>query len=123
MEENKILCTVEELKKKSKAAEMREKVKAKLDGVKEWVVNNPEYAVPLIMSIIPVGKKVVSGMHRNNTLKKEQELKDLYCYDRSLGHYWKLRRKLTSDEWQEVNRRKTHGEKLGDILQSMKVLK
>ena len=54
---------------------------------------------------------------------KEKDLKDLYCYDRSLGHYWKLRRELTNSEWVEIDRRKSNGERLADILEELKVLK
>lgn len=56
-------------------------------------------------------------------LNKEKDLKDLYCYDRSLGHYWKLRRELTNTEWVEIDKRKNNGERLSDILSEMKVLK
>ena len=54
---------------------------------------------------------------------KQEDLKDLYCYDRSLGHYWKLRRELTNDEWLEIDKRKKNGERLSDILDELKVLK
>jgi len=50
-------------------------------------------------------------------------LKDLYCYDRSLGHYWKLRRELTNSEWVEIDQRKQNGERLADILDELKALK
>ena len=56
-------------------------------------------------------------------LRKQEELKDLYCYDRSLGHYWRLRRELTNAEWLEIDRRKKNGERLADILEELKVLK
>lgn len=48
--------------------------------------------------------------------------KHLYCYDRSLGHYWKLRRELTNEEWLEIDKRKKNGERLSDILDDMRVL-
>ena len=56
-------------------------------------------------------------------MKKEKDLKDLYCYDRSLGHYWTLRRRLTNAEWVEIDKRKNNGERLADILSELKVLK
>ena len=61
-------------------------------------------------------------LSKHAALAKEQDLKDLYCYDRSLGHYWKLRRELTNDEWLEIDKRKKEGERLSDILDDMKVL-
>ena len=49
-------------------------------------------------------------LSKHAALTKEQNLKDLYCYDRSLGHYWKLRRELTNEEWLEIDKRKKNGE-------------
>ena len=56
-------------------------------------------------------------------MDKEKKVKDLYCYDRSLGHYWALRRELTNAEWVLVDKRKANGERLADILDELKVLK
>ena len=56
-------------------------------------------------------------------MKEEKQLKNDYCYDRSLGHYWKLRRELTNEEWIAIDKRKRNGERLGDILAELKVLK
>jgi len=62
-------------------------------------------------------------MGRNVNLRKEKDVKELYCYDRSLGHYWVLRRELTNREWIEIDQRKKNGERLADILSELKVLK
>lgn len=75
---------------------------------------------PAVIGATTTGIKTVS---RHMKLKKEQNLHDLYCYDRSLGHYWKLRRELTNNEWVEIDRRKKNGERLADILSELKVLK
>ena len=56
-------------------------------------------------------------------LKKKTNLKVLYFCDRTLGHYWKLRRELTNSEWVEIDQRKQNGERLADILDELKVLK
>lgn len=66
---------------------------------------------------------VVKAVSRHSKQKKEKDLKELYCYDRSLGHYWKLRRELTNTEWVEIDKRKKNGERLADILDELKVLK
>ena len=75
---------------------------------------------PIVIGGITTVAKVV-GKHVN--LHKQEDLKDLYCYDRSLGHYWKLRRELTNQEWLEIDKRKKNGERLSDILDELKVLK
>lgn len=48
---------------------------------------------------------------------------DLRIYDRSLDIWWDLRRKLTTDERLAINERVKAGEKLGDILKSLHVLR
>ena len=53
----------------------------------------------------------------------DKKSKEYYCYDRSVGNYWELKRKLSNSEWLEINRRKDCGEKLADILADMKVLR
>ena len=52
----------------------------------------------------------------------EKELKDTYIYDRSMGHYWKCRKKPTTEQYLEIERRKANGEGLGTILTDMKLL-
>jgi ABC-type nitrate/sulfonate/bicarbonate transport system substrate-binding protein len=114
-----------ELKKLKKKAERREKYdrfKQKLNQAWTWCIDNPEKAIPIGVAVgggIAKGAKTIS---RHAKLKEERELKDLYIYDRSTGFYWKLKKPLTSRQQMEINLRKTNGEKLGDILNSMRVL-
>lgn len=102
---------------------MFEKMKARLEKAKDWCVDNKE----LLIVGIPVMVGAITGVAKMtgkyiNTCKQEQ-VKNLYCYDRSLGHYWKLRREVSNDEWLAIDKRKANGERLADILESMKVLK
>lgn len=86
----------------------------------EWCMNNQEvvycgvFAASCASSIYKKYRKTKTeqemDFHRNN------------IYDRSMGHYWQLRRRLTSDEMRELEQRKYCGESMGDILESMKVL-
>ena len=98
-------------------------IKDKLYNVKEFCTNNPEITFFLVTTLVGaigfLGKKGFRFLQ----LHKEERVKDLYCYDRSLGHYWKLRRELTNDEWVTIDKRKRNGEKLADILDELKVLK
>ena len=83
-----------DFEKEAKRRERKEKFQNKVDSAMNWIHNN-----------------------------KEKNLKDLYCYDRSLGHYWKLRRELTNSEWVKIDQRKQNGERLADILDELKALK
>ena len=109
--------------KDQKKAEFKERVKEKFQNGKEWIIRNKETVItltPIVIGGLSTVTKVV-GKHIN--LRKQESVKNLYCYDRSLGHYWNLRRELTNREWLEVDRRKKNGERLADILSEMKVLK
>jgi hypothetical protein len=99
------------------------KTKEAVRNAGEWFNRNKEAVLvlaPIGIGLATAGVKAV-GKHVN--LRKEESVKNLYCYDRSLGHYWKLRRELTNNEWLEIDQRKKNGERLADILDELKVLK
>lgn len=115
-----------EIRKQERKAKLRE---ARLN-LENWFYNNKELALILIPAgiaaggvLIKGGCKAINGAIRAHNLKKEESIKNLYCYDRSLGHYWSLRRELTNAEWVEIDKRKKNGERLADILSELKVLK
>ena len=114
---------LKKFRREQKKREFKEKVHSKIQNGKDWCYENKDLIVqlaPAAIGVLAIGTKAI-GKHAN--LKKQEAVKDLYCYDRSLGHYWNLKRKLTSKEWVTINNRKKNGERLGDILDSMKVLK
>ena len=114
--------TVDELERARKKAARREKIHDTINDVKYWLeVHRNEILMiaPVALSATIAVAKVVS---RQKALNKQKDLKELYCYDRSLGHYWKLRRELTNREWIEIDSRKRNGERLSDILKDLNVL-
>lgn len=114
---------VSKLKRKTKESEFKEKFNSKIRNLKWWIIRNKEtiiYLTPIIVGATVTIVKVV-GKYSNN--RKAEDIKNLYCYDRSLGHYWALRRELTNKEWLEIDSRKKNGERLADILSELKVLK
>lgn len=115
-----------ELNKRNRKEARKEKVSKCWNSMVRFIDNNKEMIVFLSPIVIGVGGACVKGfklVNRKIDLKKEADLKNLYCYDRSLGHYWKLRRELTNQEWIEIDQRKNRGERLSDILNELKVLK
>lgn len=114
---------MEEFKRESKRRVFKDKINAKIQNGKEWIVRNKEAVITLTPVIIGGVTTVSKVVGKRINLRKQENLKDLYCYDRSLGHYWRLRRELTNREWLEIDQRKKNGERLSDILAEMKVLK
>ncbi len=110
-------------RKSKKTSERKEKLRRMAHTVGDWLYNNKELVsllAPVIFGAVTTTVKVV-GRHKN--LQKEEQIKNRYCYDRSLGHYWALKRELSNREWVEIDKRKQNGERLADILSEMKVLK
>ena len=120
---NRQVYTIDDFKKARRKAQAKEWVQCKLHDATTWINNNKELIMVVGPAVIGATTAGIKWTGKHLTLKKEQNLKDLYCYDRSLGHYWRLRRELSNAEWVEIDRRKNNGERLGDILAELKVLK
>ena len=101
------------------------RTETKIRGFGNWVSQNKEVAIAAIPFAI-VGLKTagnaIHSLNRKSDLRKEQELKDLYIYDRSLGKYHKLRRPMRTSEMLELDRRKANGESMICILNDMRLL-
>ena len=117
------VVSMKEIKREARKRELKEKFNAKIQNGKEWFIRNKESVIALTPVVIGGLTTITKVVSKRINLAKEEELKDLYCYDRSLGHYWQLRRELTNKEWLEIDKRKKNGERLSDILDEMKVLK
>ena len=115
--------TFEDFSKDQNKETFKERLKVKAQNGKEWVVNNKELVIALTPFIFGSVTAITKVVGKQIKLGKEKELKELYCYDRSLGHYWRLRREVSNREWLEIDNRKSNGERLADILSEMKVLK
>lgn len=112
-----------DFQKEAKRRQRKEKIQNGVDKAKNWISNNKETVLvlgPAILGVVTTATKAVS---KQVSQRNEKNLKENYCYDRSLGHYWKLRRELTNSEWVEIDKRKQNGERLADILDELKVLK
>lgn len=114
---------VVDFQKEMKRRERKTKIQNKIHGAIVWISNNKEIVLLVVPSLLAGTRAIIKAVDKHVNLHKEQDFKDLYCYDRSLGHYWKLRRELSNDEWIEIDKRKRDGERLGDILDELKVLK
>lgn len=101
---------------------IKEKVK---DGFNDMVVffeSHPMVAIMLVSTGVSLTKVAVKGICDVRKAKLEIASANS-IYDRSLNARWQLRRPLTNEEMTILESRKNEGEKLGDILESMKVLR
>ena len=121
---------IDDFKKGQKKRERIEKLQEKRKDFENWYNQNKELAMVVIPIVGGCGVALVKGVShlgkaaiRRSNLKREQNIRELYCYDNSLGHYWVLRRKLTNAEWIEIDNRKRNGERLSNILSDLRVLK
>lgn len=112
-----------DFKKEAKRRERKANFQRKINNVKNWACNNKEIIMLFGPALIGATTTSVKAVNKRMKLNKEKNLKELYYYDRSLGHYWKLRRGLTNSEYLEIDKRRKNGERLGDILDELKVLK
>lgn len=102
------------------------KTKVKTREIYQWCCMHKEEAAFIATTgVAAVGavSKIARRIDRKLDLKHEQNLKDLYVYDRSLGIYHELRRKLKPSEAIEIDRRRANGESMIHILASMRLLK
>lgn len=95
----------------------------RFEELKEWAAEHKDMIVILTPICIKGVTMIIRVAAQYANTKKKETIKNEYCYDRSLGHYWKLRRKLTNEEWLEIDRRRKSGERLSDILTQLNVLK
>lgn len=101
------------------------KAKRKQTAIKaaNWTISNLGTILTVAAMLAPAVTVVARTAGRNINLHKEENLKKLYCYDTSLGHYWRLKRPLGNSDWTKIDKRRRNGESLATILEDLKVLK
>ena len=92
------------------------------DAIK-WCGDNKEVLIVIvpvaiagITAVTKLGGKFIGTYN-------ERVLQNKSIYDHSFGTYWQLRRALTNNDRLIIDRRRAAGEKLGDILKDMRLLK
>lgn len=128
MEKPKIEVIDMEVKFKSRWEKFKHKTWEKKEKFVNWVRDYPQEAAALGGMACLGLKKVYDGVKAVKSLKPTQaeldrEWHDTHVYDRSLGMYFPLRRKMTPRECMEFEKRKQKGEPTGYILETMRLLK
>lgn len=108
---------------KKRFDDFRQSVSEKCHVTSAFIRENKEILVIAIPAAFGAVKSVTKYTTTKSRLRREENLKNLYAYDYSTGHYWRLKRPLTNQEWRTVENMKRSGVSMGDIFDSMKVLK
>lgn len=93
------------------------------EKVHVWIGKNKEVIRIAVPVLIGSGLELVKVLVKRNNLNKEEKLKTNFIYDPRKRHYYELKRKPKTKQWIEIDRRSDNGERLGDILQDMRLLK
>lgn len=112
----------DDFKKEAKIRELKAKAKAGFDKTKQLVTEHPAESLALATTAIGTVIGLVRRADRKADLKKAEQLKERYIYDRSIGGYWKTRRKLSTNDMLEIEHQKKMGRSLGEILRDMRLL-
>lgn len=107
----------------TKFQRFKRKSKENFDKVKTWCADHPQEALGAITVFVTGAAGVSKTIGKQVALHKEKHLKDDYIYDRSLGRYVELRKKLNQKDLVEISRRKREGERLTDILLDMRLVR
>lgn len=110
----------------TKFERFKREAKAKFHNGVEWFKENKEIVIllaPVAIGGFKVVTTIVRTIGKRANLRKEENIKNLYCYDPSLGHYWALKRELTNTEWVNIDKRRKNGERMSEILEELRVLK
>lgn len=110
------------MKVESKWHSFKTWAKKKTVDTLQWVKDNPELAA-LAAAGLGGAAKGLKSLIRTHNLKQDQYNKERYIYDRSLGMYLHTKRPLRNQDYISINQRRARGEKLSDILESMRLLK
>lgn len=109
----------------SKWHAFKRKAKEKAMAAVQYAAEHKEdllIIVPMATAAITGGTKLVKSAVRGHQLRKEENLKKLWVYDRRAGAYIHLKRPLKTSDWQKINTRLNRGERMSDILQKMNML-
>lgn len=99
------------------------KFKAKAAQTWETCKQNKEVVIAVGSVVIPAGIEIVKMAVKRSDRRTEDNHRRKEMWDPVEGHWWKLKRELTSREYLEVEHRVKNGEKRGEILYEMGVLK
>lgn len=118
-------------KAETKWEKLKRKTSEKAKNAMRWINQNKEMIVVLApvaaSSAALLGKWVIKPIWKGTVvranLRRQEHIKTGFIYDPSLGAYYELSRKLSNQQKIELDQRRQAGERIGNILREMNVLK
>ena len=118
-------------KVETKWEKLKRKTSEKAKNAMRWINQNKEMIVVLApvaaSSAALLGKWVIKPIWKGTVvrtnLRRQEHIKTRFIYDPSLGAYYELSRKLSNQQKIELDQRRQAGERIGNILREMNVLK
>ena len=107
---------------KQRLANAWEKTKEVTSNAAKWCVDHPQETLAIATVVATGAYEGFKICNKQYNIHQTQMLKDRYIYDRSNGHYFKMNRVPTTQQWLEIESRKKDGETLGQILLDMRLL-
>ena len=111
---------------KKKIAEKKDKtvewLKDKKDKTIFWAKRNPELAMVIGSTILGATKKIVVNGYKDHKKNKQMKEASLYFYDPNLHMKRRLKRPLTNEECNYIQKMKLLGWKTSEILSELDVL-
>lgn len=93
----------------------------KIHKAGKWALSNPQTFIS-ILSSIAILLRASQSIVVSHRLRSENRRADYTYYDRRSGHRWELRRKLTNRDRAVIDRRKSSGDDMYDILSDLGVI-
>jgi hypothetical protein len=93
--------------------------------IKNWCVEHPQETITLLglgVGLVKAGSNVYSKHQTKVNLKREEEMKSLYMYDRSKGRYQRLRHPMSPQEAIEYEERRRNGESFMEALMNLRLV-
>ena len=124
MKKNEIKQRVVDMKwaAQAKVTSFKEDVKETLRKAPDWISENKEVCIAFLVSTGAVAKQAIS-LYDHTQQRKQQMAVEWRVWDPKLGIYWYLKRPMTSSEKQRLMRETAGGVPVGEVLESMHILK
>lgn len=114
---------IKDFDKEQKKRARKNRRKQKVEETKKFVVENKELVVTIVVTGITGIATIVKKTSKMMQLRHETNHRDKHIYDHSTGTYWELKKKISNSQREQLEQRKMNGEKTGQILRSMNLLK